>query len=94
MATSSAQVYRNEGIVQGQPQAKPADPSDGLHQMSEVVIHTDRVILDPNSPEAVQVPEGSGASTVGVLGPLASVDDVHPEDQIAAGIKKLAAPKK
>lgn len=94
MATDTpVEVFRNEGVVQGQPQATAAGPHDGLHRMSEVITHTDRVILDPNSPEAVQVPENCGASTVGVLGPLGEADARHPEDLIAEGVEKSSSKK-
>jgi hypothetical protein len=61
---SPVQVIERKETVIGQPQARPADPHDGATRVHEVVVHTDRHILDPNDPLAVQIPEGVGASTI------------------------------
>lgn len=61
---------RNEEVV-GQAQGGTAPPQhDGVHIVHEVVALTDRVITDLNDPDAVQVPEGVGASTYGHRSPL------------------------
>lgn len=73
MATSNdspVEVTQVQEEVQGQPMAARPEPDDGVHLVHEVTVHTDRVILDPNDPLAVQIPEGVGASTVGHLSPL------------------------
>ena len=64
MATDSpVQITTREETIIGQPQASASSPHDGATRVSEVVVITDRHILDPNDPLAVQVPEGVGAST-------------------------------
>jgi hypothetical protein len=83
MSESTVKVYENQGVVQGQPQASVADPHDGQTYVHEVVVHTDKVILDPNSPEAVQIPEGTGASTVGAAPTLSALAVGTAEEQFA-----------
>lgn len=84
MATDSpVKVYENQGVLQGQPQAQPADVHDGRTVVHEVVVHTDKHILDPNDPLAVQVPEGVGASTVGAAPALSSLANGTAEEQFA-----------
>lgn len=52
---------------------------------------TDTVIKDPNAPEAVQVPEGSGGSSVDAEIPLAeALRAGTPEEQFAAEADKPA----
>jgi hypothetical protein len=70
MAESPVQVNAREGEVQGQAQATPPAPNDGVHKVFESVAVTDKVITDANSELAVQVPEGVGASTYGHRSPL------------------------
>lgn len=74
---SPVQVFERKDTIIGQPQSQPREPHDGATRVHEVVVHTDRHILDPNDPLAVQVPEGTGASTVDQVVGLA--------DSIAAG---------
>ena len=66
------EVFDRSDTIIGQPQATPPAPHDGSTLIREVVVHTDKQILDPNSPLAVQVPEGVGASTVGHESALAT----------------------
>lgn len=66
------EVFSNVGEKQGQAQAKDSaiNPHDGKHQVDEAHIVTDRIITDANADDAVQVPEGVGASTAGHAAPL------------------------
>lgn len=85
MADSPVQVYENKGERQGQPQAQPQDVHDGVHVVHEVATVTDRVILDPNADNAVQVPEGVGATTAGHFSPLGeALKAGTPEAQFAS----------
>lgn len=61
---SPVQIDHREEQVQGQPQAAPRKADDGKTKVTETVVKTDKVVLDPNGPLAVQVPEGVGASSV------------------------------
>jgi hypothetical protein len=74
MATESpinpVQITVREDTVIGQPQARANEPHDGTTRVTEIVAITDRHILDPNDPLAVQVPEGVGASTADHKSPL------------------------
>lgn len=82
---SAVQVYERKDTIIGQPQSQPRDPHDGATRVHEVVVHTDKHILDPNSPLAVQVPEGSGASTVDyVVGLADSINAGTAEEQFRA----------
>ena len=91
-ATSKVVV---DETVQGQPQAKPRDLDDGKVTVRETAIKLDTVILDPNHPLAVQVPEGIGADTTGDPNPLADAFAAGTaEDQFAAGSKSTPAPAK
>ena len=78
---SPVQYFENKDTIQGQPQARPAEPHDGQTLLHEVVVHTDRVILDPNDDLAVQVPEGVGASTVGQSPALTALREGTAEEQ-------------
>lgn len=94
MATTSPVVIdETHEELQGQPQASVQEPHDGKTLVHEVRVHTDKVILDPNDPLAVQVPEGVGASTVGHLAPLgAALSAGTAEEQFAAAEKQEPAP--
>jgi hypothetical protein len=63
VSDSPVVITTREDTIIGQPQARSSAPHDGATRVSEVVVVTDRHILDPNDPLAVQVPENSGAST-------------------------------
>lgn len=79
---------RNERVI-GQPQARPSEPHDGATTVRETVVHTDKVILDPNDPLAVQVPEGVGASTVDHESALATaLKEGTAEEQFARRAKE------
>jgi hypothetical protein len=78
---STVKVFERKDQIIGQPQARPSEPHDGSTLVHEVVVHTDKVILDPNSPEAVQVPEGVGASTVGAAPALSALSEGTAEEQ-------------
>lgn len=56
-------IEHRDEVVQGQPQAAPRKADEGKTRVVETRVQTDRVILDPNDPLAVQVPEGIGASS-------------------------------
>lgn len=92
MADSPVTIDETKEEVQGQPQAQPADPHDGKTLVHEVVVHTDKVILDPNDPLAVQVPEGVGASTYGQAAPLGeALAAGTAEEQFAAANKSSSS---
>lgn len=79
--------------VQGQPQSAPREPDAGKVQVSEVSVQTDTVILDPNHPLAVQVPEGIGATATDRPNPLAeALDSGTAEEQFASASKPGAKP--
>src|ERR1700742_3360634 len=84
---TSVQTYVNENDENpGQAQESTPYPEshDGTHIFSEVHVRPDRAILDVNDPLAVQVPEGSGASSVGALTPLSvALRKGTPESQFA-----------
>lgn len=80
---SPVQVSDRNDTVIGQPQARPSDPHDGSTIVKEVVVHTDKPILDPNDELAVQIPEGVGASTVGESPALSALKDGTAEEQFA-----------
>jgi len=85
---TTVNIEHNEETVQGQPQSSQRDPHDGQVTVRETHVTTDRVILDPNSPEAVQVPEGSGASSVDRQNPLAeALQAGTPEEQFSSQSK-------
>lgn len=78
-------VQERDETVVGQPQAFQPEPHDGKTIVREIVVHTDRVVRDPNSPEAVQIPEGVGATTYGETSPLAkALKDGTAEEQFQA----------
>lgn len=87
MSDSPVVVTERKEVLIGQPQASAAAPHDGSTFVHEVHVHTDKVILDPNDPLAVQVPEGSGASTVGQSPALSALSDGTAEEQFAAAAK-------
>jgi hypothetical protein len=80
---SPVTIHEHKDTIQGQPQARASEPHDGQTLVHEVVVHTDRVILDPNDELAVQVPEGVGASTVGAAPALSALKDGTAEEQFA-----------
>lgn len=81
---SPVTVQVREEEAQGQAQVAPAKPHDGKHKVFEAVAITDKVITDANSPLAVQVPEGVGASTYGHRSPLGeALSAGTPEEQFA-----------
>lgn len=84
---SPVNVQVREGEVQGQAQARPTDPHDGVHKVFEAVAVTDRVIKDANSDLAVQVPEGVGASTYGHRSPLGEALSVGTAEEQFAQIE-------
>jgi hypothetical protein len=88
MADSPVQVHERDETVIGQPQSRVPAPHDGATVIKEIVVHTDRQILDPNDPLAVQIPEGVGASTYGHVSPLGSSLKLGTaEEQFAAEAK-------
>lgn len=68
---STVNIDHTDEEIQGQPQAQAREPHDGTVKVRETVVTTDRVILDPNADDAVQIPEGVGASSVDRANPLA-----------------------
>lgn len=87
------EVFDRSDTIVGQPQATPAAPHDGATLVREVVVHTDKKILDPNDPLAVQIPEGSGASTVGHESALATaLRQGTAEEQFARAEKQDSEP--
>jgi len=93
MATDSpVQINHNEEEIQGQPQSAARDPHDGTVTIRETHVVTDRVILDPNDPLAVQVPKDSGASSVDRANPLGeALSAGTPEEQF--GNRKVETTK-
>lgn len=93
----AVEVFERDETVIGQPQSAVSAPHDGSTVIKEIVVHTDRKILDPNDPLAVQIPEGVGASTVGETSPLGrALKDGTAEEQFAAAAKSTngkSAPK-
>lgn len=88
MTDSPVQIHERKEVVQGQAQANPAEPHDGKYPLHEVAVITDKVILDANSDLAVQIPEGSGASTSDHLSPLGqALQDGTAEEQFARNAK-------
>jgi hypothetical protein len=82
---SPVQISVRDATIIGQPQATPQGPHDGATRVSEVVVVTDRHILDPNDPLAVQVPENTGASTYSEDSPLGkALKKGTAEEQFAA----------
>ena len=96
MATDSpVQIHNTEQEIQGQPQSASRDPHDGTVTVRETHVVTDRVILDPNDPLAVQVPKDSGASSVDRANPLGeALAAGTPEEQFGNGPAETTEPAK
>lgn len=61
MAENTVQITRVETEVPAQT-IQPRDPDADTSQVNEVFVSTDRVILDPAAPDAVQIPDAGKGS--------------------------------
>lgn len=76
---NEVQVAVNKGEVPAQVTGAPVVPVETV-QVHETFVQTDRVILDPNSPEAVQIPDaGRGKTDL----PIHGLSNPRPEEVFA-----------
>lgn len=89
-----ANVKQKQEEVQGQPQANKVPeqvPHDGKVKVNETRVGTDEVILDPNAPEAVQVPDEG--TSVGRPNPLEALAEPSPAEVFGDQRAKKGATK-